>query len=113
MGHNHDLIRGLKRSGRDLRRHIPEVYEGFVQMNKAARAEGVLTKTTKELIGLAIAIAEQCDGCIASHARMAAKAGASEQEVAETIGVAISMMGGPGTVYGPRAWDAYQEFANG
>jgi hypothetical protein len=30
--------------------------------------------------------------------------------VAEALGVAVMMMGGPGTIYGPRAWQAYQEF---
>lgn len=52
---------------------------------------------------LDISIATHCDGCIASHARGAALAGATPEQVAETIGVAILMAGGPGTVYGPRA----------
>ena len=37
--------------------------------------------------------------------------GASKEEVAETIGVAISMNGGPGTVWGPRALAAFGEFS--
>ena len=35
---------------------------------------------------------------------------ATEQEFAEALGVAIQMNGGPGTVYAPKAWDAYKEF---
>ena len=66
---------------------------------------------TKELIALAIATSEHCDGCMASHARGAARAGATEAEVAETLGVCIQMMGGPGTVYAPRAFAAFREFA--
>jgi AhpD family alkylhydroperoxidase len=61
---------------------------------------------------LAIAVSKQCDGCIASHARGAAKAGATEAEVAEMLGVTILMNGGPGTVYGPRALAAFKEFAD-
>lgn len=64
----------------------------------------------KELIALAIAVAEECDGCIASHARGAARAGATRQEVAEAIGVTILMTGGPATVYGPRAFAAFEDF---
>ena len=38
--------------------------------------------------------------------------GATVSEVTEMIGVAISMNGGPGTVWGPRALAAFQEFAD-
>jgi alkylhydroperoxidase/carboxymuconolactone decarboxylase family protein YurZ len=48
---------------------------------------------------------------MASHARGAARSGASEAEVAEALGVSIQMMGGPGTVYAPRAFAAFREFA--
>ncbi len=75
-------------------------------------ASGALPAKTKELIALAIAVTRECDGCIASHARAAAKAGATTQEVAETMGVAILMNGGPGTVWGPRALDAFEEYLN-
>jgi AhpD family alkylhydroperoxidase len=64
----------------------------------------------KELIALAIAVADRCDGCIASHARGSVRTGATPAEVAETMGVTIMMGGGPSTVYAPRAWAAYQEF---
>ena len=113
--HTHDHGRGLLAElaplGRELRGLIPGVYEGFGKLHEAAFAEGSLDRKTKELLALAIAIAVRCDGCIASHARGAATNGASEAEVAETIGVAISMSGGPGTVYGPRALAAYRSFA--
>ena len=45
--------------------------------------------------------------CIAAHARGASRAGATKQEVAEAIGVTFLMQGGPATVYGPRAFDAF------
>ena len=59
-----------------------------------------------------IGIVHGCDGCIASHARGAVRAGASKQEAADAIGVAIMMHGGPGTVYGARAFAAFCEFAD-
>lgn len=97
--------------GRELRRLIPDVYKGFGELSTAALADGEVSKKTKELIALGIAVAEQCDGCIAAHAHSAVKVGLTRQEVAEAIGVAILMCGGPGTVYGPRALAAYDEFA--
>ncbi|HEY3882187.1 MAG TPA: carboxymuconolactone decarboxylase family protein [Trebonia sp.] len=60
---------------------------------------------------LAIGVVEGCDGCIASHAQAAAIAGATRQEAAEAICVTFLMKGGPATIYGPRAYDAFCEFA--
>jgi AhpD family alkylhydroperoxidase len=97
---------------RELRQAIPEVYKSFAELHRASMRAGALDNKTKELIAFAIAVAEQCDGCIASHARGAAYAGASRQEAAEAIGVALLMNGGPATVYGPRAFEAFCEFAD-
>ena len=110
--HGKQVLRDLGPLSRDLRRQIPEVYQGFVAMQRAAMASGALSTRTKELIALAIGVVGQCDGCIASHARGAARAGASREEVAEAIGVTFLMSGGPATVYGPRAFAAFSEFAD-
>lgn len=99
------------RAGRELRQAIPDVYAAFAGLNVAALSDGgALSAKTRELIALAIAVAKQCDGCIASHARNLAAAGATAQEVADALGVAIMMDGGPGTVWAPRAFAAFQEF---
>jgi len=90
---------------------IPDTYAGFAALQTAAMGEGSLPTKTKELIALAIAVVEQCDGCIAAHARGAAIAEATKEEVAEAIGVTFLMAGGPATVYGPRAYSAFCEFA--
>ena len=94
-----------------LRGQIPEVFDGYGAMSTAAFADGALDAKTKELIALAIAVTKQCDGCIASHARAAARRGATAEEVAEALGVAIVLNGGPGTVHAPRAFEAFQSFA--
>jgi AhpD family alkylhydroperoxidase len=88
------------------------VYKGFAELHHASLGPGALNVTTKELMALAIAVAEHCDGCIASHAQGAAIAGATRQEAAEAIGVAILMNGGPATIYGPRAFAAFCDFAD-
>jgi len=110
MGHWHDVRADLRDPARDLREQIPEVYRGFAELSNASLADGVISAAMKEIIALVLGVAAQCDGCIAAHARMAAKRGASPQQVAEALGVAIMMGGGPATVYAPRAWEAYQEF---
>jgi AhpD family alkylhydroperoxidase len=109
--HGKGVQRELSEISRNLRAMIPETYAGFGALHTAAMSEGALPTKTKELIALAIAVVEQCDGCIASHSRGAAKAGATKEEVAEAIGVTFLMAGGPATVYGPRAYSAFCEFA--
>ncbi|AZQ39456.1 carboxymuconolactone decarboxylase family protein [Streptomyces cyaneochromogenes] len=100
----------LRAPARELRKAIPQVYEGYRQLHDSALTAGTLDTKTKELIALAIAVSKECDGCIAAHAHAAVRQGATEQEAAEAIGVAILMNGGPGTVYGPRAFAAFREF---
>ena len=114
MSHDHthggDVLAALRAPAKALRSAIPDVYAGFSATHGAALEAGALDASTKELIALAISVAQQCDGCIASHARGAAMKGATPQQAAEALGVAILMSGGPATVYGPRAYAAFLEF---
>lgn len=92
------------------RKALPEgVAKAFGELAKSAIAPGVLDSKTKELIALGIGIAARCDGCLAFHTRAAKKYGATREEIAETIAVAIYMGGGPSAIYGAEAmnaWDA-------
>ena len=98
--------------GRRLREAIPGVYAGYAQLHDAAMGDGgALPAPVKELIALAIAVTKECDGCVVAHARGAARRGATAEEVAEAMGVTILMNGGPGTVWGPRAYGVFEEFA--
>ena len=110
--HGQAVLDALNPLHRELRRAVPEVNAGFRELHAAAFAPGALDGRTKELIAMAIGVVEGCDGCIASHAQAAAKAGASRQEAAEAIGVTFLMKGGPATIYGPRAYAAFCEFAD-
>jgi len=110
--HGKQVLTELAPLGRELRHAIPDVYKGFSELSKAAFAEGELDRKYKELIALAIGVVEGCDGCIASHSQSAVRAGATRQEAAEAIGVTFLMHGGPATVYGARAYDAFCEFAD-
>jgi AhpD family alkylhydroperoxidase len=112
MEHFHQVQEDLRAPYRELSAAIPDVMAGYSALHTAAMAEGVLSMKVKELIALAISITRECDGCIAAHARGAVRRGATVEEVTEMIGVAISMNGGPGTVWGPRALAAFGEFSS-
>lgn len=111
MGHYQELIRSLRGPTRELRNAMGETWAGFAALHEHAVADGVLPGRIKELIATAIAVAEGCDGCIAYHARAAAHKGATEEELVEALGVALLMAGGPASVNGPRALEAFQEFS--
>jgi AhpD family alkylhydroperoxidase len=111
LPHFHQVTEDLRAPYRELTEAIPGVVAAYNATHTAAMAEGALASRTKELIALAIAITRQCDGCIAAHARGAARRGASVAEVTEMIGVTILMNGGPATVWGTRALAAFHEYA--
>jgi AhpD family alkylhydroperoxidase len=110
MEHNHQVLADLREPTSSLRHAIPETWAGFLSLHAAAMADGDVPAHTKEAVALAISVVKRCDGCIAHHAKAAAKAGASRAEVAEVLGVALLMDGGAASVYAPRAWEAFLEF---
>jgi AhpD family alkylhydroperoxidase len=71
---------------------------------------GAHDSKTRELISMAVAITTRCDGCISSHAAAAAKAGATEAEMSDALGVAIALNAGAAYVYSLRAMEAFSEF---
>lgn len=93
-----------------LAKESPGPFGAFSQLHHKSLAEGALNTKVKELMCLAIGIAVHCDGCIAYHVHDSLKAGASREEVVETISVALMMGGGPAAVYAAMAMEALDQF---
>jgi AhpD family alkylhydroperoxidase len=93
-----------------LGQEIPGPMSGFARLHKKAVEEGALSNKVKELMALAISIVVHCEGCIAYHVHDAVAAGATRQELMETIGVGLMMGGGPGSIYAAHAMDAIEQF---
>ena len=108
-----DFVVRTDRRMASIRKAMPDTAMGFGDLAKAAIAPGALDSKTKELIALAIGITARCDGCLAYHARAAARLGATREEVVETIGVSVYMGGGPSMIYGAEALDAFDTFSKG
>ena len=89
---------------------IPETMQSFGKLHETSLSNGALDGKTKELIALGIAITVRCDGCISFHVHDAMQAGATKNEIAETVAVAILMGGGPSVVYGIEAFQAVSQF---
>ena len=105
-----DLVKDLTGSLRNLRGGAPEVMKAFANIAQAALSAKALDSKTKELIALAISVAVRCDDCIAFHAKAAFEQGASRDEVAEVLGMAIYMGAGPSAMYASHAFEAYVQF---
>ncbi len=84
----------------------PETVRGYVGLSSAGAKKDVLGAKTRELIALAVAATQRCDGCITIHIEQALKHGAGEDEIAEALGVAVALGAGASLVYSTRVMDA-------
>jgi AhpD family alkylhydroperoxidase len=103
----HDVTAGVG----VLQRGAPDTMKAFGALSMAATSSKAIDTKMKELMALAIGIAVHCDGCVAYHTKMAHEHGATRDEIAETVALAIYMGGGPAAVYGADALRAYDQFS--
>ena len=96
----------LKERGKEFSDLAPEVVKGFSALSRGASMGKHLDAKTRELIALAVAVTTRCQGCIEVHARKAIAAGATKQEVAEALGVAIALNAGAALTYSLHVMDA-------
>jgi AhpD family alkylhydroperoxidase len=92
---------------KEMSRLAPNAVSGFMALDNGANKTTHLDAKTRELIALAIAVTTRCDGCIGVHTDRAIKAGATREEVAEALGVAIALNAGAALAYSARVLDAY------
>lgn len=94
----------------ELRKICPDAMQGFSALAKGATQDGNLDKKTKEFIALGIGVSQRCDGCIGFHIKALKGLGASREEVAEVLAMAVYMGGGPSLMYAADALRAYDQF---
>ena len=85
----------------------PDTIKGYMALGGAGAKTGHLDAKTRELVALAVAITLRCDGCITVHSAAAKKLGATKEEIAEALGVGISVNAGVAIVYSTRTLDAF------
>ena len=90
----------------ELGKLTPETMKGVFALGNAGNKTDLLGAKVRELIALACAVTTHCDGCIAFHADAAVKAGATDAEIAEALGVAINLNAGAAVIYSARTLDA-------
>jgi len=97
----------------DFGKRAPGTVQGYQALSKAGAATGHLDAKTRELIALAVSVTTRCDGCITVHTAEALKHGATKDEIAEALGVAVALNAGAAMVYSARTLDAVDAYTAG
>ncbi|HFC2997779.1 TPA: carboxymuconolactone decarboxylase family protein [Neisseria gonorrhoeae] len=92
----------VKKSFGELGKAHPKMLQAYGALEQAA-AEALDAKT-RELI----AITTRCESCISVHAAAAAKAGATDSEIAGALATAIALNAGAAYTYALRALEAVE-----
>ncbi len=109
MGNKLDEVNATVR--RVMKEH-PEQAGDFMRfLRSVCKCSDALDCKTKELISIALSIAEHCEWCIAFHVKNALEAGATRDEIMEASFVAVMMCGGPGLMYLKPVMDSIDEFS--
>lgn len=95
---------------REFAKLTPDTVKGYQTLAGAGAATGHLDAKTRELIALAVAVTTRCDGCITTHTAEALKHGATREEIAEALGVAVTLNAGAALVYSARVMDAVEAY---
>lgn len=101
----------MRNQMRTLNKAIPTVTRAFAGVSSVVKTDGALDVKTKELIAVAIAVADSCEPCMAFHIEVLIGAGGTREELGEALGMAVQMGGGPALMYAAKAMDAYDELS--
>lgn len=105
--HRHDLSLAPQ-----LIRLAPQEAAAFLSLKTAAeRADGVIPEKYRELMSIAVALTTQCSYCIDAHTKNAQRAGASREEIAETVFIAAALRAGAAVGHGLMALRFFDQHA--
>jgi AhpD family alkylhydroperoxidase len=77
-----------------LNEMLPETAEAFGQMRNSIFKDGYLDLKTKEIIAVVSSVLMRCQFCVDAHSQRAFAAGATKEEIAEAISVAMFIAAG-------------------
>jgi AhpD family alkylhydroperoxidase len=95
-----------------LQESAPDETKNFFNFLKSVEKDGAVSAKNKELINIALAVAAQCEWCIAFHTQNALKLGATKEEIIESAMQAVLMHGGPALMYMTPLFKAIEEFSD-
>ena len=106
-----DEINDTRAELRELYKAAPAATAGFATLSKAVKDNGPLSVKEKEYVALGMAVALRCAPCINFHVEALMKAGATREELADVLAMAIQMGGGPTLMYSASALACWDELS--
>ena len=95
---------------KELMSLAPKEAQAFLNLKASAeRTDGVIPEKYRELISIAVALSTQCAYCIDAHSKNAVKAGATREEIAETVFIAAALKAGAAVGHGLLAIRLFDE----
>ena len=88
---------------------LPDVRAEFFHLEDVVYKDGALSRKSKRLIALAVALGLGCESCIVYQTRLAVESGATKEEVLETTGVLLAIHGTTGWTEGWRVLKVLEE----
>jgi AhpD family alkylhydroperoxidase len=92
-----------------LNEKLPETADAFAGMRASLFREGALDTRTKELIAVAATVLMRCEKCFEIHAQRAKDNGATGDELAEAIAVAMFIAAGSQLHWSPKIDEFFDE----
>ena len=88
----------------------PKEAAAFLKLKHTAeRVDGAIPVKYRELMSVAVALTTQCAYCIEAHIKNAVQAGASREEIAETVFIAAALRAGGAVGNGLMAMRLFDE----
>ena len=103
------FIEDFGKSVAQMKTQTPDLVGGFGGLFAKVMKAGALEVVQKELIALAIGVAQRCKPCINLHVQKCLQAGASREQILEAVSVAVMMQGGPAYTHVPAVIKALDE----
>jgi AhpD family alkylhydroperoxidase len=98
--HDSDDLKLLK----ELKTLAPVEFKTFVEFDSiVSKEDGAIPRKYRELMAIAVACTTQCPYCLDFHTRNAKKAGATREEVAESVFIAAALRAGAAATHGTLA----------
>lgn len=98
---------------RQLRKGAPEAFKAFINFDKEAlRGETkVIPRKYTELMAVAVGVTTLCPYCIEAHSKAAQAEGATSEELAETVMIAMALNAGASYSHGFMAMKFFEQAA--
>ena len=101
----HEFFAKFKKDITKMKQQVPDMLTGFAGLFGKVMTDGAITLREKELIALAIGVAQKCTPCIKLHVQKCLDAGATREQILEAASVAVMMGGGPAYTHIPVVMD--------